>query len=385
MSRTQLQRRFCSRRLVLVLSVLAALLGLTLSLPITSEPSSAQQQPEMIEVSGQIVFQRVNDRDALIGFRPRGGDDNLPDQYPLPVHCAADEWIQSSAITLRGVQLGNIISRHRGGGWIEVGLRLTDGQELLPRARFVPPNTSNHWVISSEFSISIPLPDATPQFRSLLTRLALDLNHSSSFTLPEATVAWWDLAYSLEPDVPGLTFDAQTRRLTGVPTEEGVFSMVYRTTSTGGGSSEMRFTIEVAARVYAEEEQSGDSMMDDLYDDSMMEDDSMMDESDDMLSEDSEESVPSEAPVEVPTDTTFAENPRTGFMLTRENGTSTFSLDVDLTSYQLAQNWAANNYLIEPDSARAEEWVNSFDYGYAPPASDDEFCDFHSTARSPAR
>ena len=46
---------------------------------------------------------------------------------------------------------------------------------------------------------------------------------------------------------------------------------------------------------------------------------------------------------------------------------STFSLDTDRTSYQLALNWASQGYDVEPDSVRAEEWINSFDYGYPPP------------------
>ena len=49
---------------------------------------------------------------------------------------------------------------------------------------------------------------------------------------------------------------------------------------------------------------------------------------------------------------------------------STFSLDTDRTSYQLALTWAQQGYDIEPDSVRAEEWINAFNYQYAPPADD---------------
>ena len=74
-----------------------------------------------------------------------------------------------------------------------------------------------------------------------------------------------------------------------------------------------------------------------------------------------------------PRDTTFVDNPRSGFTVTTEDSTSTFSLDVDRTSYFLALNWANARYRIDPDSVRAEEWVNAFDYGYEAPASDDRF------------
>ena len=49
---------------------------------------------------------------------------------------------------------------------------------------------------------------------------------------------------------------------------------------------------------------------------------------------------------------------------------STFSLDTDRTSYQLALSWLHEGYAIEPDSVRAEEWINAFDYGYDLPADD---------------
>ena len=56
-----------------------------------------------------------------------------------------------------------------------------------------------------------------------------------------------------------------------------------------------------------------------------------------------------------------------------EDNTSTFSLDVDRTSYRLALNWAESGFVIDPDSVRAEEWINAFNYRYAPPAGEDFF------------
>ena len=64
---------------------------------------------------------------------------------------------------------------------------------------------------------------------------------------------------------------------------------------------------------------------------------------------------------------------RSKFVWTVDDSVSTFSLDTDRTSYHLALNWARYGFEIDPDSVRAEEWINSFDYGYDAPANDDSF------------
>ena len=74
-----------------------------------------------------------------------------------------------------------------------------------------------------------------------------------------------------------------------------------------------------------------------------------------------------------PRDTTFRDYARAGFAVASEDNTSTFSLDVDRTSYRLALNWAEAGFVIDPDSVRAEEWINAFNYRYAPPAGEDFF------------
>jgi len=64
---------------------------------------------------------------------------------------------------------------------------------------------------------------------------------------------------------------------------------------------------------------------------------------------------------------------------TSEDSVSTFSLDTDRTSYHLALGWARSGFDVEPDSVRAEEWINAFDYNYAQPSRDDSFA-VHSAA-----
>ena len=74
-----------------------------------------------------------------------------------------------------------------------------------------------------------------------------------------------------------------------------------------------------------------------------------------------------------PRGTTFRDYERAGFAVASDDNTSTFSLDVDRTSYRLALNWAESGFVIDPDSVRAEEWINAFNYRYAPPAGEDFF------------
>ena len=71
-----------------------------------------------------------------------------------------------------------------------------------------------------------------------------------------------------------------------------------------------------------------------------------------------------------PRDTTFRDYERTELVRTEEDDTATFSLDVDRTSYRLALNWAQEGLVIDPDSVRAEEWINAFDYRYERPSSE---------------
>ncbi len=86
---------------------------------------------------------------------------------------------------------------------------------------------------------------------------------------------------------------------------------------------------------------------------------------------------------ERPADTTFEDYGRQPFVETARDAVSTFSLDTDRTSYYLALTWAQSGYAVEPDSVRAEEWINAFDYGYEPPGGADAFAVTSEVARHP--
>ena len=74
-----------------------------------------------------------------------------------------------------------------------------------------------------------------------------------------------------------------------------------------------------------------------------------------------------------PSATNFKDYERSWLASTAEDNVSTFSLDTDRTSFQLALNWARSGHTVDPDSVRAEEWINAFDYGYDPPVHQDSF------------
>ncbi len=74
-----------------------------------------------------------------------------------------------------------------------------------------------------------------------------------------------------------------------------------------------------------------------------------------------------------PSATTFKDYERSWLASTAEDNVSTFSLDTDRTSFQLALNWARSGLTVDPDSVRAEEWINAFDYFYDPSVYRDSF------------
>ncbi len=83
--------------------------------------------------------------------------------------------------------------------------------------------------------------------------------------------------------------------------------------------------------------------------------------------------LPEQRSTRQPGATTFQDYERQPLTAASEDNVSTFSLDTDRTSFQLALNWARAGYRVDPASVRAEEWVNAFDYGYAAPAASDRF------------
>ena len=68
----------------------------------------------------------------------------------------------------------------------------------------------------------------------------------AALTLPEAEGGNGTLTYALSPDVPGLSFDAAARRLTGAPSTAGRYAMTYTATDEDGDTDTLGFTVAVS-------------------------------------------------------------------------------------------------------------------------------------------
>ena len=61
------------------------------------------------------------------------------------------------------------------------------------------------------------------------------------------------------------------------------------------------------------------------------------------------------------------------FVETKQDKLSTFSIDVDTASYSIARRFIGKQSTLPPyQSVRAEEYLNSFDYGYEKPGVQDK-------------
>ena len=69
-------------------------------------------------------------------------------------------------------------------------------------------------------------------------------------TLPEASDGDGTLTYRLSPEVPGLTFDPNTRRLAGTPTTADTYNMTYTVTDEDGDTDSLGFVITVGGTSY---------------------------------------------------------------------------------------------------------------------------------------
>lgn len=96
-----------------------------------------------------------------------------------------------------------------------------------------------------------------------------------------------------------------------------------------------------------------------------------------------EPTVQAERPEDDPDNMTFEDERENRFVDTRDDNLSTFAIDVDTGSYTVHRSYL-NEYGAMPDSSsiRVEEFVNFFDYGYAPP-EEASFAIYHEAAPAP--
>ena len=102
-----------------------------------------------------------------------------------------------------------------------------------------PPTTGGGGMEPDDTSPSFAA-DAGPGNRTYTVGTAI-----ATLTLPEASGGDGTLTYSLSPNVPGLTFSASTRQLTGTPSTAGTYAMTYTATDDDDDADSLTFTITV--------------------------------------------------------------------------------------------------------------------------------------------
>ena len=168
-----------------------------------------------------------------------GAGDEISD---LPTGTWFPDVTSGGSFTLSG---GNTVVRLNNGGYIEEGdyrytCQSAGGCEISNRS--VVSGT-----IAQTSTASMP-EDTQPSFASgsepgdqtYTAGTAID-----ALTLPTASGGDGTLTYSLTSSVPGLRFDAATRRLTGTPTMAGTFIMTYSVVDEDGDTDTLNFTITV--------------------------------------------------------------------------------------------------------------------------------------------
>ena len=140
---------------------------------------------------------------------------------------------------------GNTVVRLNNGGFVEVGDSLYTCQSAGGC------EINNRQVVSGTIvrtsAASMPV-DTQPRFasgsgpgdRTYTVGTAI-----AALTLPEASGGNGTLAYSLTSSVPGLSFDAASRRLTGKPSTAGTYAMTYSAADEDGDTATLSFTITV--------------------------------------------------------------------------------------------------------------------------------------------
>ena len=107
------------------------------------------------------------------------------------------------------------------------------------------------------FTITVQAPapiDTAPSFGSATVddRIYAANEAIPALPLPSAVGGNGALTYTLDPEVPGLTFDQATRTLGGTPTQTGTYAMTYTVTDAddnadAGDADTLTFTITVQA------------------------------------------------------------------------------------------------------------------------------------------
>ena len=135
-------------------------------------PAKAQSGGEET-IRGQIAARRLADGRTEFGWRPTGATEPvLPASPPFPTDARIDRWLRSSPVVVGGVELGRINARLRSSGKIEFAFTPTDGEQILPKARYFPVAPGHgRWLHSTEITFSVEQPTVAEMEEAILAVL----------------------------------------------------------------------------------------------------------------------------------------------------------------------------------------------------------------------
>ena len=108
-------------------------------------------------ISGRIVAQRLADGRTEFGWEPTGRKIVLPTGRFFPADVDDQSWRSSSPIEVSGAEIGRINARLSEDGRIEFAFTPTDGEQILPPARYFPHDAARErWLRSTEIVLQGP-------------------------------------------------------------------------------------------------------------------------------------------------------------------------------------------------------------------------------------
>ena len=155
--------------------VLLTLAAAALAVIIAANFSTAQAQSDD-ETAGRIVARLLDDGRVEFGWQPRtnGGwaARVLPtERYFLP-GVTHHRWLRSSPVEVGGTAIGQINARRLNSGRIEFAFTPTDGEQILPKARYFPVAPGHgRWLHSTEITFSVEQPTVAEMEEAILAVL----------------------------------------------------------------------------------------------------------------------------------------------------------------------------------------------------------------------
>ena len=164
-------------------------------------------------------------------------------------------WSSGGRTTTYDVYLGTDATPDRDEHQAEVGTTMFDPGTLAPGTQYFWRVDAINAVGTTEGAVwsftTAGVADTQPSFgmRTVGNQSYTENTAIAPLTLPQASGGNAPLTYRLTPAVPGLTFNASLRQLTGTPIASGTYHMSYTVSDTDADVDSLTFTVTVAAEV----------------------------------------------------------------------------------------------------------------------------------------